>query len=173
MTIAADIVAEMRHEAQTTRRFLEAIPESGLAWRPHDKSHTLGALAMHIATIPAGVAAMASADEASPPDMDEMFRQPRGREEILNAFETSLSEGVRTIESLSDARMRATFRILADGHELMAMPRVAFFRSILLNHLYHHRGQLGVYLRLVGAKVPSAYGPSGDVSFADMMQAAS
>ncbi len=162
MTIASGIINEMRHEAQTTRRFLNEIPESRLAWRPHEKSHTLGTLAMHIATIPANVSAMGSMDDAPLPDMDAAFRRPAGKQEILDAFENSLCEAVRTLEGIDDARMRATFRIVAGGRVLLTLPRLDFYRSILLNHLYHHRGQLGVYLRLVGAKVPSAYGPSGD-----------
>jgi uncharacterized damage-inducible protein DinB len=68
----------------------------------------------------------------------------------------------QTLPTIDDGRMRDTFRMVQDGRTLMSLPRAAFLRNVMLNHWYHHRGQLGVYLRLLGAAVPSSYGPSGD-----------
>jgi len=108
----------------------------------------------------------------SPPNFENGMAQPSSKREIIEAFESSLAEARRNLSSLDDERMVATWRMsLGEGVPALEMPRAAMLRSILLNHLYHHRGQLGVYLRLLGASVPSAYGPSGD-EMPDVMGAA-
>jgi uncharacterized damage-inducible protein DinB len=83
-------------------------------------------------------------------------------EEVLRVLEASIAAVRQKLPTLDDRRMQAEFKVTKDGAVLMALPRAAFLRNILLNHWYHHRGQFGVYLRLLGAKVPSSYGPSGD-----------
>jgi len=105
---------------------------------------------------------MAQADEAAPPNFGRPSPEPASVEEVLNALEESVATVRKILPTFTDEQMQATWRMKANGQELMSMPRAAFLRSILLNHWYHHRGQFGVYLRLLGAKVPSSYGPSGD-----------
>jgi uncharacterized damage-inducible protein DinB len=80
----------------------------------------------------------------------------------LNALEESIATVTKVLPTFSDQQMQSTWKMKAGDKELVAMPRAAVLRTILLNHWYHHRGQFGVYLRLLGAKVPSSYGPSGD-----------
>ena len=160
--VAGALLAEFEAELPRTRRFLERLPTAMLTWRPHEKSMTAGQLALHIAQVPFGVLKLGLDDEASPPNLARP--QPQTVREVLDALDRSAAFVRQTLPTLDDRRMGATFRIVAEGRTLMAMPRAAFLRSILLNHWYHHRGQLGVYLRLVGATVPWSYGPSGDES---------
>jgi uncharacterized damage-inducible protein DinB len=161
MSIAQAFLAEFEQEAATTRRFLERLPADKLNWKPHEKSMAAGQLALHIATSPGDVARMAAADELAMPNFGAP-PQPASVAEVLKAHDDAVATVRQTLPEFDDPRMHATLRVMNDGHEVLAMPRAAFLRSIMLNHGYHHRGQFGVYLRLMGAKVPSSYGPSGD-----------
>ena len=162
--VAGAMLAEFEIELATTRRFLERVPEAMLTWRPHEKSMTAGQLALHVAQTPLGVLGMAMKDEAAPPNFSGGRQQPATVADVLEALDQSAAFVRQTLPTLDDRRMNDTFRVVAGGRELMALPRAAFLRRILLNHWYHHRGQLGVYLRLCGAAVPASYGPSGDES---------
>jgi uncharacterized damage-inducible protein DinB len=159
-SISEALLQELEQEAQTTRRVLERVPDEHLAWKPHPKSWSLGQLALHIATVPGAVASFASAPSAQAPTFDQTAASRAS--ELLPALAQSIAQAREALERLDDDAMRATFRIMLGGKELMALPRGAFLRSIMLNHWYHHRGQLSVYLRQVGVPVPSIYGPSAD-----------
>jgi uncharacterized damage-inducible protein DinB len=161
-TIATALLAEFEQELGTTRRFLERVPEDRLTWRPHEKSMSVGQLALHIAQTPAGVLRLSEPDEAAPPDLSKGRPQPATLREVLHALEESAAYVRHTLPTVDDARMQETIRVVQNGKTLLSLPRAAFLRSIMLNHWYHHRGQLGVYLRLLGVAVPSSYGPSGD-----------
>ena len=163
MNIATNLLDEFEHELATTRRFLDRVPEQKLQWRPHEKSMTAGQLALHIAQTPAGVLKLALDDNPSLPNTSDR-EQPRALREVLATLEESAAYVRETLPGLSDARLGETWKIVQAGREIVSMPRGALLRSIMLNHWYHHRGQLGVYLRLMGAKVPVSYGPSGDES---------
>src|SRR5688572_26724366 len=158
-TIADAILMEMDQEAETTKRLFNIIPEDKLEWRPHPKAKTLGELAMHIAQIPRGVAELADKDVAEVPNLlpDPSFST---RAELLAAFAESLKKGKDTVGSTDDGRAMAEWKLTKDGATVMAMPRAAFWRAILLNHNYHHRGQLSTYLRALDVKLPSIYGPT-------------
>jgi uncharacterized damage-inducible protein DinB len=160
--IATSLLAEFEQELVATRKFLERVPEDRFTWRPHEKSMTVGELALHIAQTPAGVLRMSESDEAAPPNFTAGRPQPATLREVLDALDQSAAYLRQTLPTVSNDRMKDTFRVVQGGRALMALPRAAFLRSIMLNHWYHHRGQLGVYLRLLGAAVPSSYGPSGD-----------
>ena len=164
MSIAQAMLAEFEQEAKTTRKFLERVPQDKLAWKPHEKSHTAGALALHIASVPAGVIRSASLDQSPLPDFDSLFKQPQTVQEILAALDQSIEVVRWELPKFDDARLQQTWSGTANGKTVISMPRGNFLRLILMNHWIHHRGQLGVYLRLLGAKVPSSYGPSGDES---------
>jgi uncharacterized damage-inducible protein DinB len=161
MTIAQSMLQEFEQELGTTRKFLERVPANKLNWRPHEKSMTAGQLALHIAQSPAGVLRLAQADEGAPPDFGTR-EQPDSVRQVLDELERGAAYVRQNLRKMDDARMGATWKLVQGGRTIMAMPRVAFLRSILLNHWYHHRGQLGVYLRLMGCAVPASYGPSGD-----------
>jgi uncharacterized damage-inducible protein DinB len=160
MPIAEELLQELEQEAQTTQRVLERVPDAHLDWRPHAKSFSLGQLALHVAQIPGGVATLGMQSVARPPE----FVQERAKRSA--DLVPALHESVKTAKSLlggaSDDTMLETWRLVAGDRELMAMPRAAFLRAIMLNHWYHHRGQLLVYLRQLNVPVPSVYGPTAD-----------
>ena len=160
MAIADSILMEMDMEEKTTQRVLERVPENKLTWKPHPKSYSLGQLAMHIAVAQGRVASAAVNDvhefsPVAPPD-------PKSRKEILDTFSASNAKAKEVVRSFDDARMGAMWTLKKDGKVIMSLPRVGFLRAIMLNHIYHHRGQLSVYLRLLEQPVPSIYGPSAD-----------
>ena len=160
MTIIDGLLAELEQEAATTRRVLERIPQEHLSWRPHPKSMSLGQLALHVALVPGLVAENAALDIASP----NSFIQPEAATaaELVPALAESVAKAKRALGTYDDAKMTAIWRLQKDGRDVLAMPRVAFVRAIMLNHWYHHRGQLLVYLRLLNLSVPSVYGPTAD-----------
>ena len=162
MSHAEQLLAEYRAEAQTTRKFLSRLPEDRLTWKAHEKSMTAGQLAYHIAAAPAGIIQMALKDEFRVADIPQTQEQPTTLQQVMDAFEQSVAAVEEHLPKISDAQMQSPWRLVDNGKELLVMPRAAMLRTVLFNHIYHHRGQFGVYLRLVGAKVPSAYGPSGD-----------
>jgi uncharacterized damage-inducible protein DinB len=160
MRLVDSILMEMDQEAQTTKRVLDRIPEDRLGWKPHPKSYSLGQLALHIASVPGSVAAAAAPDTMEAPSFSQP--EPKSRQEVLDTFSKSLESAKETLKKMDDARLMAMWKLTKNGKVLMSIPRVAFIRSILMNHNYHHRGQLSVYLRMLDVPVPSIYGPSAD-----------
>ncbi len=138
MPIVDSILMEINQEAQTTKRVLDRIPEDKLAWKPHPKAFSLGQLALHIASAPGNVAAAAAQDSCEAPS----FAQPeaKSRQEVLDTFSKSLESAKGTLKNMSDARLTSMWSLTKDGKVLMSVPRVGFIRSIMMNHLYHHRG---------------------------------
>jgi uncharacterized damage-inducible protein DinB len=161
MALIDALLAELEHESLTTRRVLERVPQAHLSWKPHPRSMSLGQLALHVATVPGNVAELASKDVVTEPPS---FVQPEARTaaELVPALTTSVAKAREHLAGFDDAAMSATWRLMSGGREIMAMPRAALARAIMLNHWYHHRGQLLVYLRLLDVPVPSVYGPSAD-----------
>ena len=159
--IADSILMEMDQEAETTKRLFNVIPDDKLSWRPHPKARSLGELAMHIAQIPGNVAEISQLDskEAGTFPVDP---EATSREQILEIFAESLKKGKEIVASTDDARAMAEWTLTKDGKTLLTMPRAGFWRAILLNHYYHHRGQLSAYLRELNVPLPSIYGPSAD-----------
>jgi uncharacterized damage-inducible protein DinB len=161
MNVIDGLLAELEQEADATRRVLERIPQAHLSWKPHPKSMSLGQLALHVATVPGNVAALAAMDTVpDPPD----FVQPEAATtaELVPSLSESIAKAKRMLGAFDDARMGAMWRLQSGGRDIMVLPRAAFVRAIMLNHWYHHRGQLLVYLRLLGQSVPSVYGPTAD-----------
>jgi uncharacterized damage-inducible protein DinB len=161
MRIIDGLLAELDQEAPTTRRVLERIPQAHLSWKPHPKSMSLGQLALHVATVPGNVAELAAVDVI--PSLPR-FVQPEAAtaSELVPALTESVAKARRALGGFDDEKMAALWRLQNNGKDVMAMPRVAFVRAIMLNHWYHHRGQLLVYLRLLDQAVPSVYGPTAD-----------
>jgi uncharacterized damage-inducible protein DinB len=163
MKMIDGLLAELEQEAATTSRVLQRIPQAHLSWRPHPKSMSLGQLALHVATVPGNVAELAAKDTIPNPPS---FTQPEAATaaELVPSLEASVSKAKQVLGGFDDARMGAMWRLQRDGKEILAMPRAAVVRTIMLNHWYHHRGQLLVYLRLLNQSVPSVYGPTADES---------
>jgi uncharacterized damage-inducible protein DinB len=154
------LLQELEQEAATTRKVLARVPGDKLDWRPHPRSMSLGELAMHIATVPGNVAQMATLDTFEMPQ----FRQPAASNvaELMPALDETLTKARAALGGMSDATLFGMWRMVAGGRQIMAMPRAAVLRTIMLNHWYHHRGQLSVYLRELNVPVPAIYGPSAD-----------
>lgn len=157
-----ELMAELEQEGAATRRVLERVPADRLDWQPHPKSMTLGQLALHVAVIPGALAQLCAADGVDAATIDFKARQPQDAAELLPALEESLA-GARTfLSGLDEAAAAAPWRLTHGERELSCAPRMAMVRSLLLNHWYHHRGQLTVYLRLLDVPVPAVYGNSAD-----------
>ena len=161
MALIDGMLQELEHEAQTTRRVLERVPNDKLTWRPHTKARTLGELALHIAMVPGAVAALISAPSpVQPPQFVDP--SPKSASELIPALDESISKAKSVLGGMDDATIMTTWRMMSGDRELIALPRAALLRSIMLNHWYHHRGQLTVYLKELGVPIPSIYGPSAD-----------
>ena len=161
MALIDGMLQELEQEAQTTRRVLERVPDDRLSWRPHEKARTLGELALHVAMVPGSVAEFVAAES---PVQAPQFTDPSPQKaaELVPALEGSIAKAKKLLGGMDDAKLHATWRMMQGERELLAIPRVAMLRSIMLNHWYHHRGQLSVYLRELDVPIPSIYGPSAD-----------
>jgi uncharacterized damage-inducible protein DinB len=160
MAIKDALLAEYDHEMAATRKVLERLPDDRLAWKPHAASRSMGALAQHMAGLPGWgdlILDRFKADVGAIPDADE----PVSRSAILARFDDARSR-TRKLLDKTDAELAAMWSLTRDGHEVFSLPRCAAFRTFVLSHLVHHRGQLSVYLRLNGVPVPALYGPSAD-----------
>jgi uncharacterized damage-inducible protein DinB len=153
---------EIEQEAATTRRVLERVPGDKLTWKPHPRSMTLGQLAMHVATLPAGICRIAQVDEfeVNPANFNPPL--PKDSEEILAALDSSVRTAQEYLCGVTESSAIGMWCARVNGKQVMAMPRITMLRSLMLNHWYHHRGQLSVYLRLLEIPVPTIYGPSAD-----------
>ena len=154
------LLQELEQEAHTTRRVLERVPGDQLAWKPHAKSMSLGQLALHVATVPGNVAEIAAKQSVAAPTFTQASATSAA--ELLPALAESVAKARRLLGGMDDAALAATWRMTRGDQEVMAVPRGALLRSVMLNHWYHHRGQLSVYLRELNVPVPSIYGPSAD-----------
>jgi uncharacterized damage-inducible protein DinB len=160
MSLTEPIIAELQHEAATTKRMLERVPQDSLAWKPHEKSRTLGEVASHIANLPGLFIATLHSDE-----VDRYDYKPVGADNasaISETFDKNIESSLEVLKSLSDERLFETWRYKYGEKLIFEMPRLAVIRALALNHLIHHRGQLSVYLRLLDVPLPSIYGPTAD-----------
>lgn len=160
MRIADGFIMELEQEAVTTQRVLERIPEDKLSWKPHPKSMSLGQLALHVAQVPETVSQLLMADIDEPPKFEQA--EATSRAQLLSAHTDSVAQGKAALSKWDDAQMMANWSMSVGGKTMMSVPRVGVVRGIMFNHLYHHRGQLLVYLRLLDQSVPSVYGPTAD-----------
>ena len=160
MAIIDGLLQELEHEAHTTRRVLERVPDAQLTWRPHKKARTLGELALHVASVPGAVATLASQSRIQAPEFVDP--SPKSASELIPALDDSIAKARSLLGGMDDATLNGMWTMMRGEREIFAIPRVALLRSIMLNHWYHHRGQLSVYLRELGVAVPSIYGPSAD-----------
>jgi uncharacterized damage-inducible protein DinB len=151
---------ELEQEAQTTRRVLERVPDDKLAWKPHVKSMSLGQLSLHVAMLPGAIAEISLQSPFQAPN----FVQPAAQRaaELLPALEESLAKARTALAGQDDASLAAIWTMVDGEKELFSVPRGGLLRTLMLNHWYHHRGQLSVYLRELDVPVPSIYGPSAD-----------
>ncbi len=161
MTIVDALLPEFDREMTITRRLLERVPEDKFPWKPHTKSMSLVELATHLATLPSWGAVTLNQSEID-------FAGPNtnaaatSRADLLARFDKNVSETRSALTGKSDGEMMAPWSLKQNGQKLFTMPKTAVWRTFVLNHLVHHRGQLSVYLRLNDVPVPAMYGPSAD-----------
>jgi uncharacterized damage-inducible protein DinB len=160
MARADAFAAELTREAVTTRRILERVPEEHFGWKPHAKSMSLGQLAQHIARLPRSISILLSELEAGPPNVP--LPQPTTVADLLTTLDEAVPFAIETLTSWGDEGLSKTWRMSREGQTIFEQPRYTMVRSIMLNHWYHHRGQLTVYLRLLDVPLPSVYGPTAD-----------
>src|SRR3954468_20511810 len=151
---------EFHDEIPATRRLLERVSDENLGWKPHPKSRTLGELAFHVANIPGMAAKIIEHDEFSAGAGTPT--QVTSADQIRQAFEKSVFEADRAFSSLTPEKASGEWRFLFREKEIFRKKRTAALRTNMLNHLYHHRGQMSVYLRLLEVPVPMVYGPTAD-----------
>jgi len=156
------LLNELHQEAAITRRVLERVPGDKLEWRPHPKSMSLGQLAMHVASIPGNLSGLVQADEFDASQANFTPPAPGSVEEILTAHDSSLRAAQDYLGGVDELTAQGSWRLTFRGKEVFTAPRGGVIRSLMLNHWYHHRGQLSVYLRLLDVPVPVIYGRSAD-----------
>ena len=161
-TIAGPMLSEFKEEAEITRRILNRIPGDKLSWKPHTKSMSLGQLANHIAMVPGRLSKMAMGPGFDVTQGNFNPPEPANLNELMATFEESVRDAESCLKGLSDDNARGPCRLSAGDREIFTKPRASVIRSIMMNHWYHHRGQLSVYLRLLEVPVPVIYGRSAD-----------
>ena len=165
MSIAQSMLPEFDHEMATTRKFLACVPEGKHEYRPHPRSMTLARLAGHVAELPGwGATTITTAELDFAPVGGPTF-QPTfftTRSAMLDLFDANVASARAALQQVSDADLLVTWTLKSGGRQLLAMPRIAVLRSMVMNHIIHHRAQLGVYLRLLDIAIPGSYGPSAD-----------
>ena len=158
--IAEPLIEELKLESAKTRNLIQRLPEEKLAWKPHPKSMTLGQLAWHMASIPRGIADLLTNLDAEPPQVPRP--QPQSVAEVVSVFESSIQYATEKLSAWGDDGLQAKWRLSLKGRTIFEMPRAAAVRTIMLNHGYHHRGELMVYLRLLDVSLPPVFGPTAD-----------
>jgi uncharacterized damage-inducible protein DinB len=162
--IRDSLLPEFDHEMATTRRVLERVPDAQFAWKPHEKSMALGALATHVATIvwwgqvtleTNGIDLGTMGDDVRP-------KPPSSSAELINQFDANVKKTRERLAQIGDPEMMQPWTLKNNGHTIFTLPKISALRSFVMNHLIHHRGQLSVYLRLNNVPLPSIYGPTAD-----------
>ena len=158
------LLPEFDQEMASTRKSLERVPDDKFGWKPHEKSPTMGWLASHIAMLPywAKVTFESDSLDLAPPGGQQKTPEAASRKELLEMFDRNTATARAIIARASDADFGKPWTLLKSGQKLFTLPKAAVMRSFVMNHLIHHRAQLGVYLRLNNLPVPSIYGPSAD-----------
>lgn len=166
MAIAASLLPEFDQEMANTRKVLERIPEDKLDWQPHQKSMSFRGLGTHTANMLYWALVTVEQDSFDyAPNGEPMKEEPAASVEVLlTTFDANVAKARTALEAASDERLMASWTLLNNGEEVFKMPRIAVLRSMILNHIIHHRGQLTVYLRLNDLPLPAIYGPSADES---------
>lgn len=164
MNVTELFLKELDREVDRSRRALAEVPEGKHDWKPHEKSMIFGYLADMVATIPTWITMIIKQDEldVAPPAGQQQPRTPKNSSrEFVEALDKAAADARAALSGTNEDHLRTNWRLLARGNVVMELPRHEMIRDTI-NHWAHHRGQMTVYLRLMGAKVPALYGPSAD-----------
>jgi uncharacterized damage-inducible protein DinB len=165
MPLADWLIPEFDEEMAATRRVLERVPDGKAGWKPHPKSMTLGRLATLVAELPAWAVNAVTRDELDimpPGGPAPKFAALESRARILELFDKNAGEARAAIARTADPEFQKPWVFKVAGRTVNTSPKFTVYRRTVLNHLVHHRGQLTVYLRLIGVPVPAVYGPTAD-----------
>jgi uncharacterized damage-inducible protein DinB len=161
MDIKQAMIAEFKRESENTKKILSIIPSEKFNWKPHDKSMVLIELSQHIAGLTRWADLIIRTSE-----LDVRKREkpclPENTVELLNYFDKNASQSLDSLEKVTDEELQQVWTIRRGEHIILSLPKAVAIRTICFNHIYHHRGQLSVYLRLLDVKIPGMYGPSAD-----------
>lgn len=155
-------LGDLEHEMAITRRVLERVPEERLSWKPHEKSWSLGGIAVHIANLPRWAVAILQADEFDLAAPLPRSAEPASREEVLARFDAAVAAVREALAGADDAALARPWTLRRGEQVVTTLPKAGALRTMVISHVIHHRGQLSVYLRLLDVPVPSIYGPSAD-----------
>lgn len=161
MSISEKILPEFDEEMKNTRKMLERVPEGKFDYKPHEKSMALGRLASHVAELP-GWAAHTLQNEVLEIQAGQKPYLAESNKQLLADFDKNVADARNLIAGASDAEFQKMWTFRYGGQTIFSMPRAAVLRSVVMNHMIHHRAQLSVYLRLNEIEVPGMYGPSAD-----------
>lgn len=164
MAMNEGLLKEFDHEMENTRRTLERVPLDKSAWKPHTKSSSLGALAEHLSVIPALAVPVLTATALDVAAERGSHGPADSTDTLLSNFDRNVAAARSALASLQDSQGTTPWTLKAGDKTLWTLPRLAAFRAFIMNHMIHHRAQLGVYLRLNDVPVPKIYGPSADES---------
>lgn len=162
MSINSALLAELKNESTNTRKMLERVPTEKLDWKPHEKSMTIGRIATHIADLPVWFSRIINADEFDFATAVFNHETKENTQAILKLFDERIEEATNILTSATDEILNGLWTSKRGEHIIFQLPKKVALRSIAYNHVYHHRGQLSVYLRLLDIPVPGMYGPSAD-----------
>ncbi len=165
MSFAATILPELDHEMATTRSLLERVPDDKADWTPHPRSTPIGRLAMHLANLSGlGVRILELTEVDMNPPGGPPMKAPEftSTADVLALFDENVAKARAAIAAASDDALQEPWSLRNAGHTIFTLPRAAVIRTMVLNHVIHHRGQLSVYLRLLDVPLPSIYGPTAD-----------
>ncbi len=155
-------IAELKQEAAATRKVLERVPMDKADWKPHAKSMKLGSLANHVAELLSWTMVTMDQDELDFATFEYKPEIPKTTEELIKKFDDMVEKSVECLQRCEDAKFMENWTMRNGDKIFMTMPKAAVLRSFTFNHEYHHRAQLGVYLRLLDIPVPGVYGPTAD-----------
>ena len=156
------LIREIEYEGSQTKKVLERIPVDKFNWKPHEKSKEIGALAIHVAQIPSWTSRALASSEFDMATMKREVPEIKTADDLVKISETNIQKAIEDLQKASDEDMMAMWTFRRGDQVVFSLPRAAVIRSMAMNHLVHHRGQLTVYLRLLNIPVPGIYGPSAD-----------
>ncbi len=162
MSISDALIAELQHEAATTRKCLERIPETTFDWKPHEKSMSMSRLAAHVAEMIGWIKDTVENPELDFATMDYKPFVPETTAELVEFLDKNIAASTEALKNTSDETMMQNWKMRNGEQIYFDMPRIQVLRGFIFNHVVHHRGQLSVYLRLNDIPVPALYGPSAD-----------
>ncbi len=161
MNINQALIAELQQEAANTKKILSIVPSDKFNWKPHERSMSLGELSHHVAGLTGWASQTINSNELDMADYKPPIL-PTSTQELIDFFEENLTKSLNSLEKATDEELHQIWKLKKGDQVFFELPKIVVIRTACFNHIYHHRGQLSVYLRLLDVKIPGMYGPSAD-----------